>query len=180
MATHRTFERSRRPSAKPDFGRCEGIVSSRILRALYSAAAEYESLGVPYVVIGGLAVGAYGAPRATKDVDFLVGEEAFEHHGPIVSFLPGLPIASGDVPVDPVSIAQDEGFLLKSLDEPFRSREVAIVDLPALIYLKLSAGRHRDLDDVERLIQAGVDEAPIRKYLEKHAPDLVAAYERCR
>ena len=95
----------------PDLERCDGVVSQRILDALYGAAAQLDKLGVRYAAIGGIAVGAHGAPRGTKDVDFLVGEEAFEHHGMLVSFRAGLPIVFGDVAVDPVSIGRDEQFL---------------------------------------------------------------------
>lgn len=34
------------------------------------------ALGVPHVLVGGLAVGVHGHIRATKDVDFMVGESA--------------------------------------------------------------------------------------------------------
>jgi hypothetical protein len=181
MAMHRTFVRGRtKHSDKPDLGLCEGVVSSRILQALYDSAAQLEKMGVPFVAIGGIAVGAYGAPRATKDVDFLVGEEAFEHHGPLVSFRPGLPIFSGDVSVDPVSIGRGEEFLIEAFEHPFMSRGVPVIGLPALIYLKLSAGRHGDLADVARLLNAGIDERPVRQYLSEHAPDLISRFERCR
>jgi len=181
MAVHRTFVRGRtKHSDKPDLGLCEGVVSSRILQALYDASTQLEKMGVPFVAIGGIAVGAYGAPRATKDVDFLVGEEAFEHHGPIVSFRTGLPISSGGVAVDPVSIGRDEEFLLESFEHPFVSRGVPVIGLPALIYMKLAAGRHGDLADVTRLLNSGIDERPVRQYLSEHAPDLLSLFERCR
>lgn len=155
-------------------------MSSRILQALYDASAKYDALGVPYVAIGGIAVGAYGAPRTTKDVDFLVGEEAFVHHGPLVSFRPGLPIASGDVAVDPVSIGSDEEFLLTAFEHPAISNGVPIIGLAPLVYLKLAAGRRHDLDDVARLLEAGIDERAVRQYLKKHAPDLLARLDKCR
>ena len=181
MATHRTFQRRHsRRRAGPDLGLCDGVVSTRILQALHDSARQLEDLGVPHVVIGGLAVGAYGAPRATKDVDFLVGEEAFEHHGPIVSFRSGLPISSGGVAVDPVSIGDDEQFLLEAFDHPLTSRDIPIIGLAPLIYLKLSAGRHQDLADVARLLESGIDESPVLRYLDEHAPDLIARFERCR
>lgn len=181
MATHRAFNRERtKRQENPDLGLCDGVVSTRILQALYTAAAEYDALGVPYVAIGGIAVGAYGAPRATKDVDFLVGEEAFEHHGPLVSFRPGLPIQSGGVGIDPVSIGLGEDFLLETFDHPAVSRGVPVIGLPPLIYLKLRAGRHQDLADVTRLLEAGIDERPVRQYLRKHASDLISKLERCR
>ena len=181
MATHRTFNRGRtKRSEEPDLELLRGVVSTRILDALYKAASQYQALGVPYVAIGGIAVGAYGAPRATKDVDFLVGEEAFEHHGPLVSFRPGLPIASGGVAIDPVSIAPDEQFLLEAFEHPATSRGVPIIGLAPLIYLKLRARRHQDLADVTRLLESGIDERPVRRYLREHAPDLISVFERCR
>jgi hypothetical protein len=33
---------------------------------------KIESTGVPYMLVGALAAGAYGVPRSTRDVDFLV------------------------------------------------------------------------------------------------------------
>jgi predicted nucleotidyltransferase len=39
---------------------------------LAEAAAAIEQEEIPYVVIGGLATAAYGRPRPTKDVDFMV------------------------------------------------------------------------------------------------------------
>jgi hypothetical protein len=33
----------------------------------------FERLGVPYVVMGGMAVRVYGIPRATYDIDFTIG-----------------------------------------------------------------------------------------------------------
>ncbi len=169
----------RKRGAGPDLGLCEGVVSDRILQALYDAAAQLDAMGVRYVAIGGLAVGAYGAPRATKDVDFLVGEEAFEHHGPIVSFRAGLPISVNGVAVDPVSLGIDEDFLLGAFEHPALSNGVPVIGLVELIYMKLSAHRRHDLDDVARLMATGVDERPVRAYLELNAPDLLPLLDRC-
>ena len=51
-----------------------------------------------FVVVGGLAIGANGFPRATRDVDFLVGAEAFEHHADgLVTLRAGVPFqVTGD------------------------------------------------------------------------------------
>ena len=43
--------------------------------AVGEAAAAFESLGIPYMLIGGLAVSAWGEPRATLDADFTVWAE---------------------------------------------------------------------------------------------------------
>jgi hypothetical protein len=49
------------------------------MRALSVASATLSELGVRHALVGGLAVGAWGYPRNTRDIDFLVGEEAFVH-----------------------------------------------------------------------------------------------------
>ncbi len=64
----------------PDPTLLEGIVSPRVLEAMQLASQTMTAMGVRHTVVGGLAVGANGYPRATAGVDFLVGEEAFEHH----------------------------------------------------------------------------------------------------
>src|SRR5438477_162072 len=56
------------------------IVAQRVLDALRVASEALTRAGIAHAVIGGLAVGANGYPRATKDVDFLVGDDAFVHH----------------------------------------------------------------------------------------------------
>ena len=64
----------------PDPSLLEGVVSPLVLDAMRAASNAMTALGVRHLVVGGLAVGANGYPRATSDVDFLVGDEAFEHH----------------------------------------------------------------------------------------------------
>jgi len=165
MATHRSFTRGHPLRNKvPDLRLLEGVVSDRILLAMRDATLRLDDLQIPYALIGGLAVGAHGAPRATKDVDFLVGEEAFEHHGPIVSFRAGLPI---------------ETFLVEAIQEAIQSFGVPVIGIGPLIYMKLSAGRRQDEADVQRLMEAGNHERTAREYLTKHAPQLLPDLERC-
>ena len=62
------------------------FVAPRVREAAVKTAEQLNHLGIRYALAGGLAVGAHGYVRATTDVDFLVGEEAFEHHGSLVAF----------------------------------------------------------------------------------------------
>ena len=52
------------------------MLSDSMREAVLAAFDAYAALGVPFALVGGLAAGAHGRPRFTKDVDFLVGDEA--------------------------------------------------------------------------------------------------------
>jgi len=62
------------------------VVSPTILQRASDVSAELRKLGVRHALIGGLAVGVHGHVRATKDVDFLVGGEAFASMSPRLVF----------------------------------------------------------------------------------------------
>ena len=161
----------------PDLRLLEGVVSDRVLAAMRAASSQLTAIGVRHALVGGLAVGAHGYPRATKDVDFLVGPEAFEFHpGDIVTLRAGVPIQVSGVLVDPLSIREDERFLEAVLDEAERGQGVPVAPVEALTFLKLRSPRRRDQADVVDLIKAGADVERCRRYLETNAPDLVATF----
>jgi hypothetical protein len=86
---------------KPDPSLLADVVARKVLDAWKAAFAALARAGVRHVVIGGLAVGAHGYPRATRAVDFLVGDDAFVHHpGGLVTMNPALPIEVDGVPID--------------------------------------------------------------------------------
>ena len=66
---------------KPDPTLLVDVVAPKVLEALRLASEALALASVRHVVVGGLAVGACGYPRATRDVDFLVGSEAFQSVG---------------------------------------------------------------------------------------------------
>jgi hypothetical protein len=142
---------------KPDWSRLQGIVAAEVLTALRLADAELTRAGIPHLVIGGLAVCAYGYRRTTDDVDFFVTDEAFEHHGPIVSMR--VPVATiGTVRIDQVSFADEPG-LQKEVREIYNmwAAEQA-APLRMLVHLKLKANRMRDVTDIVELIKRGAFE----------------------
>lgn len=145
-----------------------------MLAALRLASEALTRAGVRHVVIRGLAVGANGYPRATKDVDFLVGSEAFEHHaGGLVTLRAGIPFQVDGVAIDFLSVEKDEGFLESALDAPAGS----MIEAAPLIYMKLKASRLKDRADVVELIKASLDVDACRAYLAANAPRYVAAFD---
>jgi hypothetical protein len=153
------------------------FVSPQVREAALKTAGQLNRLGIRHALAGGLAVGAHGYIRATTDVDFLVGEEAFEHQGSLVAFKSGVPIEVDGVRIDylsPVSLGPQ---LEEVLDDPPIDEGLAIVPIEVLIYMKLTARRRRDLLDVIELIKAGADVNGVREYLRQYADDLLPSFE---
>jgi hypothetical protein len=160
----------------PDVSLLDDTVSPRILEAMRVASARLTELGVRHVLVGGLAVGAWGYARATRDVDFLVGEEAFEQHpGGLVTMKYGVPIQVGGVAVDLLSASANNR---EDVLESPRSGGVPVAPLAVLIYLKLKSPRPRDLADVMELIRLGIDLDAIRADLVARSPELVEKWDR--
>jgi hypothetical protein len=172
---HISVAAERRAAVKrPNPDLLRDVVAERVLAAWQAASDALRAAGVRHVVVGGLAVGANGYPRATKDVDFLVGDDAFVHHaGGLVTMNPALPIQVNGVPVDYISPRSDEGHLAEALE----AEHGGFLDAPRLVYMKLRASRLRDKSDVAGLVNAGVDLDACGAYLAAHAPDLVESFE---
>jgi hypothetical protein len=158
----------------PDVSLLDDVVAAKVLDAMRSASRALTTLGIRHVVVGGLAVGANGHPRATKDVDFLVGDEAFEHQpGGFVTMKPGVPIQINGVAIDLLSVQDGEEHLAAALEAPMGST----IGAPQLVYLKLKSPRQKDRADVVELLKAGIAIDACRAYLTAHAPTLVAMFE---
>lgn len=156
---------------KPDPSLLTDVVAARVIEAMEKASAALARAGVRYAVAGALAVGANGHPRATKDADFLVGDEAFEHHaGGLVTLRPGIPFQVNGVAIDLLTIAPDEQFLQEALDGSF-------LEAPPLVYLKLKSPRLQDQADIVELVKASLDVTACRRYLQANAPDLLARFD---
>lgn len=153
------------------------FVSPKVRDAAIKTAAQLDRLGIRHALAGGLAVGAHGYIRATADVDFLVGEEAFEHHGVLVTFRPGVPIEVDGVRIDYLSPIALGAQLEDVLDAPAISQGLAVVPVEALIYMKLKARRRQDLLDVVELINAGASVRRVRLYIEQYASDLLPVFD---
>jgi hypothetical protein len=164
-------------SKVPDVSLLKGIVAPEVLAAMRSASSQLARTGVRHALVGALAVGAWGYPRASKDVDFLVGDEAFEQHeGGIVTMAPGVPIGAGGISIDHLGVMANERHLEEALSRPVIDGGLPIAPLDALIYLKLKSPRRRDEADVVELLRVN-DPNPVRRYLEKHAPEMLAKFD---
>ena len=170
---HLSVMRSRRTPVKvPDPSLLDEVVNPRVLEAMRRASDAMKAIGVRHIVVGGLAVGANGYPRATADVDFLVGDEAFEHHADGVVTL-RVPIQVNGIPVDYLSVGPDE----QHLGDAIAAEPGSFAPVPVLVYLKLKSPRSKDRTDVIELIKAGIDVGVCREYLASNAPHFVAPFD---
>jgi predicted TIM-barrel fold metal-dependent hydrolase len=97
---HVTYSSDTKPSSGVSLDRAFEAVGESVRRAAEEAARRLRNLGICHALVGGIAVGAHGAPRNTIDVDFLVGLEAFESSGVVLVHRSGVPVKVGGVAVD--------------------------------------------------------------------------------
>ena len=167
--THRPHGRRSHPTTLDDL---VGTVPQTFVDGAKAASEAFRAANIPHVLVGGLAVGVNGYPRPTKDIDFLVGDDAFEFHGPLVTHRPGLPISYKGVGIDWVSLEpQERAALERFLVNPDKN-EVPVIPVEPLVAMKLLAGRHKDQSDVVELVKAGADLDSINDFLIDEFPHL--------
>lgn len=128
---------------------------------------------VRYLMIGGYAVGVYGYPRATNDIDIFLSDDSRNIEN-FIRALKDFGLAGSDLDdvfkekrslvelgVEPLKVQFMNFADGINFDEAFQARNViAVEDIfintiskPDLIKNKLASGRHKDLADVDRLNQ---------------------------
>ena len=140
---------------------------------LRSIVGALDSAGVPYALVGGLAVSVYATPRATEDIDILISsgdaERAILALSPLGFRAPGPPFAVAGGRLRIVRLLKFEGGDLLPLDllapvdpalAPLLSdrvvhdlggRPVAVVGLGSLRALKRLRRSPQDMVDLEAL-----------------------------
>ncbi len=151
------------------------VVAANVLLDAIKTSRRLAEVGVPHTLIGGLAVGVHGHPRATKDVDFLVGQEAFESTSPLLVYRAELSDLVRIGVVDLLSVPPEYPSLAEHL-EAAEPGTVPIIPVKALVLLKMHANRPQDRADVTALLRAGIDEAEVRDYLRERAPALASRF----
>jgi len=150
----------------------EDVVAASVLDEAAETASLLARLGIPHALVGGLAVGLHGFPRATKDVDFLVGPEAFERMEPLLVYRDELKAKVEIGVVDLLAVPTQYPTLAEQLAVT-KPGQVHVIAVEALILMKLEANRAQDRADVARLIQTGIDAEHVAAYLADHAPQLL-------
>ncbi len=153
------------------------VVAPRVLEDARRVSERLTELGVPHVLVGGLAVGLHGHPRATKNVDFLVGPAAFATTTPLLTFREELADVVQWGVIDLIAALPEDPPLSAevTLGSP---GVIPVVGIEVLVLMKLRASRTQDIADVEALVRAGADIAAILAYLREHEPRHLPAFGR--
>ena len=151
------------------------VVAPAVLRDAHLIGELLTRLRIPHALIGGLAVGLRGFPRATKDVDYMVGPEAFEMTTPFLVYRDELKDRVKMGVVDLLAVPDAYPCLADELGLPAPGT-VHVIAPAALVLMKLSAGRAQDLADVSRLLAAGLDPDEVADYLVDNAPSLLVKF----
>ncbi|MBM4395120.1 MAG: nucleotidyltransferase family protein [Deltaproteobacteria bacterium] len=142
-----------------------------LFEELMGIASELDRAGVPYALVGGMALAVHGAARATTDIDLLVlpsdadravaaaRARGFTCETFPMTFRDGTEIRRVTRVVGEESLTLDLMLVNPALEPAWASAEVVatdqgplrVISREALIRMKVAAGRARDLADVERL-----------------------------
>lgn len=166
----------------------------RVERRLRIVTAALDRAGIPYAVIGGNAVAAWvgradpGAPRTTKDVDILVNRGDIDR---VTTALGAIGFVREDLKsitlfLDPDKPNRKTGVLVvwagervrpsyehaaPTVDDAVRdpASGASMLDLPALVRMKLTSFRDTDRVHIADLLGVGLIDAHVRNAL---PPDL--------
>jgi hypothetical protein len=174
------FRRSRltNPGRDPELKRALRPVPT-FERAVREVSRMLREAGVRHALAGALAANAYRArPRTTEDIDFLVGDEAFQKHaGGFVTLR--VPVIEFDgIDVDQIPLGEALRVVEEGLDQVPVSDGVPIASLEMIVIMKLLAGRTQDQADVEAIVDSGADRTSLRAAVGKAAPHRLEMLER--
>lgn len=165
--------------------------------ALVEVTSLLDLLQLPYMLIGGLAVAAWGEPRTTLDIDVSIWIESEELEATLARLcqrvrpLPADPVAfarehrvlpaetSQHVRADFVlaALPQEREALRRAQPRQIAGRTVMVASVEDLILMKLISEREKDLEDARRLLRRFRDSLD-RAYLEPRVAELAEALAR--
>lgn len=154
-----------------------GIVAPEVLAAMRTADRILSRAKILHVLVGGLAVGAHGHPRATRDVDFLVDDTAFVRRRGVTTMRPEIPIEVHGVAIDTIWASfKDEHAAIGSA--PSSGGGVRVAPIEVIVAMKIRARSAQGNADIVELLCHGADEETIRDALNEFDVGLVGRFDQ--
>ena len=166
------------PGREPDLSRALRPVPG-FERAVREVSSMLSAAGIRHALVGALGANAYrNRPRTTEDIDFLVGDEAFESHpGGYVTMR--VPVVEFDgIDVDQVPLTASLRIVEDTLNRAPVSNGVPIAPVETIVVMKLLAGRSQDLADIEAIVGSGADREFLMAAVERTVPDRAHLLQR--
>lgn len=166
------------PGRNPDLKMALRLVPT-YERAVREVSRMLAEAGIRHALVGALGANAYRTrPRTTADIDFLVGDEAFQKHsGGFVTMR--VPVVEFDgIDIDQVPLAEALRVVEDGLNRAPVSDGVPIAPLDTIVIMKLIAGRTQDLADVEAIVESGADREFLRTSVQRAIPERTDVLER--
>lgn len=148
-------------------------------RAVREVSRMLSEAGIRHALVGALGANAYRSrPRTTEDINFLVGDEAFQTHaGGYVTMR--VPVIEFDgIDIDQVPLTESLRIVEEGLQRVTLSEGVPIAPVDTIVLMKLIAGRTQDLADVEAIAASGADRELLRSAVQHAAPNRLETLER--
>jgi hypothetical protein len=148
-------------------------------RAVRTVSKMFADAGIRHALVGALGANAYrNRPRTTEDIDFLVGDEAFETHS--AGFVTmRVPVVEFDgVDIDQVPLTKALRVIEAGLNRAPLCDGVPIAPVDTIVIMKLVAGRTQDLADIEAIVDSGADRELLRAAVHHAIPESLETLER--
>ncbi|HUJ24122.1 MAG TPA: nucleotidyl transferase AbiEii/AbiGii toxin family protein [Bryobacteraceae bacterium] len=165
--------------------------------ALLEAVGVLDRIGIPYMLIGGLAVSLWGEPRSTLDVDITVwvdpGElgRAVSELSKILHPTPSDPLAfvqqtrvlpamsSQKLKIDIIfaSLPEEQRMIERARPKRINGQTVMVASVEDLLFMKLASERSKDIEDA-RLLLRRFRKSIDRTYLEPRLKELAEGLAR--
>jgi predicted nucleotidyltransferase len=170
---------------------------TKLEAAVVEVASFLEERPISYMLIGGLAVSLWGEARATLDADFSLWVEPSNLEGVVADIIarfrpiPSDPLSfvatskvlpimtSSGIRADLVfaSMASERSVIARAKLKIIQGKNVPVVSVEDLIWMKLISERQKDIEDARRLLRRHASSLD-REYLEPIVEQLSEAFAR--
>ena len=165
---------------EPDINEALEVISLNVGKTLIGASKRLTEMGIEHVVVGAISVGAYGAPRSTTDVDFMVRRKHYviTKNGLVYLNDPVPYSGPGNVRIDYVDTPIPNDIIEYAFKNSKVSCGIPVAPVEIVVLMKLISPRMKDSGDIEEMLKHGLKSGPVRSFLVSTGIDVVDKFDR--